>query len=220
MINPKISVNIENLKKGEINMPKKIELIAELKNSIDREMIHNKFLVTIYDGSETSEINDKLNKLYNQQKTRAENALMAKNYNRYLIFHTRPYRLHALLEIFDIVKNDKTKAELLTHYWQDTVEPYINLKYWIELFKYFDGKEELLMSEEENQYFNNLPEEITIYRGADRSGGISWTLDKETAKWYANRFNFNNKGKVFEKIVKKSDCLCYLLNEQEIIIIN
>jgi hypothetical protein len=109
--------------------------------------------------------------------------------------------------------DDKIKAELLTDTWTLIEKPSVNMEHWIELFKCFTERKELLMTEEEFEFFNNLPEEITIYRGAESIEGISWTLSEEKAKWFAKRFERN--GKVFEKSVKKSDCLCYLNDREE-----
>ena len=49
------------------------------------------------------------------------------------------------------------------------------------------------MDYDELNYFSNLPEKITIYRGGVSKRGISWTLDKYIAEWFANRFKAINK---------------------------
>jgi hypothetical protein len=59
-------------------------------------------------------------------------------------------------------------------------------------------------------------EEVTIYRGVGSKStqdGMSWTLSKKTAKFFADRFG--QKGKVMEKTVKASDVLDYLDNRGE-----
>jgi len=194
------------------------ELIEELKNSIKGHTILNKYVVDFYTG--VPEHNNFLNKRYKRNKEKAEKALQDHDYRSYINLHAKPYRLDPLLEIFNMADvEDKIKAELLSDTWTLIEQPSVNMKHWVKLFKYFKKRKELLMTEEELEFFNNLPEEITIYRGSEYIKGISWTLSKEKAEWFAKRFEIN--GKVFEKTVNKSDCLCYLNHreEQEIIYI-
>lgn len=69
--------------------------------------------------------------------------------------------------------------------------------------------------------------ELLVYRGIGENSleedcAISYTVDKEKAEWFANRFKFNEDtyGEVFERRVNVSDILFYTncREEQEIII--
>ena len=73
------------------------------------------------------------------------------------------------------------------------------------------------MNEEEKTFFDSLPDEITIFRGGIDDKGFSWTLDKDRACWFANRWYQDHR--VFEKTINKSDALAYLngRNESDII---
>ncbi len=79
-----------------------------------------------------------------------------------------------------------------------------------------------LMSKREYKIFSELPEQVTIYRGSSSQYkyGLSWTLDKKVAFWYAEKYE-NQGSCVYECIVDKNDLLCYFetRNEAEIIII-
>src|SRR5258705_147764 len=46
------------------------------------------------------------------------------------------------------------------------------------------------MTEQERSFLAGLPEEITIYRGFNggHGEGMSWTLDRDKAIWFAKRF--------------------------------
>ena len=98
-----------------------------------------------------------------------------------------------------------------------------------------------MMSNDELEVFNNLPDKFKVYRGITESDteniaydeGISWTLSKEKAKWFSTRFAKNKKSKVLELEVhkntpypaKKGDkpkAVAYLNDreEQEIIVYN
>lgn len=98
-------------------------------------------------------------------------------------------------------------------------------------------EKENLMDEEEREFFNNLPDEVTIYRGCTKeeikSGKfrMSWTLDRKIAEFFAYEYiNFSienslDKDKsmydVVEKTVNKKDLLCYFgdRNEAEVLYI-
>lgn len=79
-----------------------------------------------------------------------------------------------------------------------------------------------MMDESEIKVYNELPENIVIYRGVGNKkykNGMSWTLNKEKAIWFSGRFNFDDKH-VYQGIVSKQDVLVYTdqCNEQEIIV--
>jgi hypothetical protein len=92
-------------------------------------------------------------------------------------------------------------------------------------------EKEHLMDEEERIFFNNLPDEVTIYRGCTKkeikSGKfrISWTLNKKIAEFFAFEYiNLSHeisldKDKslydVVEKTVSKKDLLCYFGGREE-----
>lgn len=64
-------------------------------------------------------------------------------------------------------------------------------------------------------------EKIVIYRGSQNNElghGFSWSIDKEKALWFANRFSRN--GKLFTGEVLKKDIFAYILDrgESEIIV--
>lgn len=89
---------------------------------------------------------------------------------------------------------------------------------------------ESLMEDKELKIWRNLPEHITIYRGMTleekESGdyGVSWTLSKKTAEFFAYKYQRNRSTNhlprtVHKLIVKKNDVVAYFgeRNEKEII---
>lgn len=86
---------------------------------------------------------------------------------------------------------------------------------------------ELLMTEEDLHVYNGLPDKFAIFRGVNSQNdkyvncAMSWTLDIKIAKFFANRFNSDSSGKVYCKIIDKSDVLAYFntRDEQEVVII-
>jgi hypothetical protein len=108
-------------------------------------------------------------------------------------------------EYVDVVKDWYTQTEIV----------YQDLQLWIDTFKSIKNNK-LLMDYDELNYFNNLPKKIIIYRGGVSKRGISWTLDKDIAEWFANRFKAINKGgQLFEKKVFKNDCIAYFNGREE-----
>lgn len=85
------------------------------------------------------------------------------------------------------------------------------------------AKKESLMNEEELKGYNSLLDRFTLYRGVAvgrKWNGISWTIDLDTAKWFANRFNEGKqKGYVLQAEISKKDVLAYFSrrNEKEIV---
>ena len=82
---------------------------------------------------------------------------------------------------------------------------------------------EYLMDEEELREFGELDDTITVYRGvtphnAKNIKALSWTLDRNTAEWFAHRFG--EEGTVYEAQIDKEH-ICALFtgrNESEIIV--
>jgi hypothetical protein len=83
------------------------------------------------------------------------------------------------------------------------------------------AKKKFLMNQDEQSVFNNLPENITVYRGIQKNAttnALSWTLDKNVAKWFANRFNHN--GQIIEATINKKYVFAYIdgRGEKEIVL--
>jgi len=89
---------------------------------------------------------------------------------------------------------------------------------------------EFLMSEEDRGIFNNLPDSITIYRGMterefrSKSFGISWTIKKEVAEFFAYQYERNYateklKKTIHQLTVNKSDLIAYFHDRSEFEII-
>lgn len=82
---------------------------------------------------------------------------------------------------------------------------------------------EYLMDEEEFQQYQELEDPVTIYRGvtsyiAKNIRALSWTLDRDTAEWFAHRFG--EEGTVYEAQIQKSHILAFFggRNESEVVV--
>lgn len=82
---------------------------------------------------------------------------------------------------------------------------------------------EHLMTEEEYRAFQELDDTLTVYRGvtshnSQRIKALSWTTDRETAEWFANRFD--EDGTVYVAEIDKSHIYAYFTcrDESEVIV--
>jgi hypothetical protein len=124
----------------------------------------------------------------------AKEYLLQKKFDEYVFLHERPYRLHALLEVFDKLK-PATASCLVRSVWVDSEFPSVNIEIWNTLFRKIDVTK--AMSRPEKTLVRNLSDNVSVFRGVssktkrfvpERAVGLSWTLDKEKAKWFACRF--------------------------------
>jgi hypothetical protein len=159
--------------------------------------------------------NGSANAYYLQKKKDLETALAEKNFNRVIYLHERPYRLQAFVSIAKDLPDTKYWS-LLSGIWTDTENQWQNLEQWKELLSSNRPERHYLMDESEVQLLNSLPELVTIYRGCVKGlneKGLSWTLDKTKAEFFANRFS--KEGIILEREIPKSDIIAVLTGRGE-----
>ena len=86
-----------------------------------------------------------------------------------------------------------------------------------------DADPEVLMNSDDYAVYQSLPDTITVYRGVvgtaeDSYLGLSWSLNQETAEWFAKRFG--HRGYVYEGQIDKKYVYAYFSgrNESEVVI--
>lgn len=101
------------------------------------------------------------------------------------------------------------------------MDPNVSQSKLIALFKKADPR--YLMDSEEQLQLAELSDPVTVYRGVTsvnrrRVHAMSWTLNPETAKWFAHRFGEN--GIVYEAKIQKAHILALFngRNESEIVV--
>lgn len=142
---------------------------------------------------------------------------MADNYQMFTMLIMKPY-LPAFFKYTKSFLSVKDYSEFLAQMWI-TVEftnsdENISPKSFIEIFKKADKR--YLMDKDENKTLKSLPDEITIYRGVKPNSStkaLSWSLNKEVAQWFADRFEEN--GKVYSAKIKKENVLAYFNGRKE-----
>lgn len=159
--------------------------------------------------------NGSANAYYLQKKKDLETALAERNFNRVIYLHERPYRLQAFISIAEELSDSKYWS-LLSGIWTDTENQWQNLDEWKRLLSSERGERHYLMTDTEVQLLNSLPEFVKIYRGCVKGvneDGLSWTLDKAKAKFFANRFS--KEGIILEREIPKADIIAVLTGRGE-----
>ena len=159
--------------------------------------------------------NGSANAYYLQKKKDLETALAEKNYSRVVFLHERPYRLHAFMQIEKHL-DDAKYWSLLSSIWTDTENAWQNVYEWKKLFSSSRPKREYLMDWDEQLALQSLADTVTVYRGCHKGineDGISWTLKRDKAEWFATRFN--KDGVVLEKEIAKRDIIAVFTNRNE-----
>ncbi len=142
-----------------------------------------------------------------------------KTFSRLFILIHKPFRIPIFVLLIDFLSEEEYNKNLI-QLWTETEFPHQNgIELLINLFD--KSKHKYLMNKNEKKVFKEMPNKITIYRGIFGEGKIkalSWTLDKEKAKWFATRFK--EKGRIFKSIIEKKYIYAYKDNrgEKEVII--
>tara|TARA_R110001592_G_scaffold236443_1_gene494756 strand:- start:83 stop:706 length:624 start_codon:yes stop_codon:yes gene_type:complete len=197
---------------------KNIELHKDLKKHIvtldsGMEMIHH----PLYVGTYTSHphLNELANNSYKSKKEFMRKYTEEKDIDSFMNLIERPYRVPIIMSVLRSWWKPTKKEywDVISWIWQDTECVYENLDTWIELMTLEFSEPQLMMNDKEKEVYDNLPKIVRVYRGGVDDRGLSWSLSREKAEWFANRFDYGYK--VFEKEINKSDILAYLDGRQE-----
>jgi hypothetical protein len=114
--------------------------------------------------------------------------------------------------------------------WIDSENLWQNYDTWLELWECGRPQRWRCMDKEEWQALKYLSNELEIFRGVHGEGlksddlGMSWTLDKKKAEWFASRYNNHHigkgKGKVLQGTIRKKNVFAYFTgrNENEVVV--
>jgi hypothetical protein len=141
------------------------------------------------------------------------------------VMYERPYRLRGFAK-YAHQMTDKDYWSNLGGIWTDSENIWQNLGEWRAFLSSKRRYRDRLMDEDDRKIFRELPEELTLYRGTCAPDGIgcgmAWTLDKDKAQWFADRFQSvtGSEPTVIEGHVAKLHCLAYFGGraEREIVV--
>ena len=144
-------------------------------------------------------------------------------YHVYLMINP-PYAL-TFLKLTAPYLSQKDFSEILSSAWIMSEAPHNDPDVSVsELVSMFQSADPIaLMEQDEYIQFKALEDTVTVYRGvtlynAENVKALSWTLNRETAEWFAHRFD--GDGKVYEAQIDKAHILAVFngRNEAEIIV--
>lgn len=144
-------------------------------------------------------------------------------YHVYMLLNP-PYAL-TFLKLASPYLSKKDFSEILSSAWVMCEAPHndpdVSKSDLISMFKSADPQS--LMDDDEYKQFQTMDDALTVYRGvtsynAGNVKALSWTLNKETAEWFANRFD--EDGTVYEAQIDKEHIYAVFngRNESEVIL--
>jgi hypothetical protein len=155
------------------------------------------------------------NAQYAQKLKAIEKAIANKDYKQSVWLVEKPYRVEAFIKIAEKL-SDTDYWKLLSAVWIDTENQYAYLKEWKKLLASKRPNRHYMMDEEDDNILRSLPDLVTIYRGCQKGineNGLSWSLDKAKAEFFANRFG--KKGIILERTISKNDIVAVLTGRGE-----
>lgn len=85
---------------------------------------------------------------------------------------------------------------------------------------FLEADKDILMDEEDKEFYDNLEDTLTIYRGVQEKeykAGLSWTTNPEIAKYFATRYK--EHGYILETTISKKDIIAaFDSSEDEVIV--
>lgn len=147
-----------------------------------------------------------------------------RNWARLIAMVERPWRCRALNAI-GAKMDDHAYWALVGLTWRDTEGAAEQIDDWLALLGSTRPHREAMMSQEDLRIYRQLPERITAYRGISGAEkldrGVSWTLSRPKAKWFANRSAriFGGRSRVLSREIDHCNVIAYLDAEQEIIVL-
>lgn len=158
-----------------------------------------------------------VDKYFEQKHKYVEDALSAKNFDKLFARVDKKILIPTFIEFYKEIPDDQK--------YNVFIDLYMRSEFGFEMFPkeiLADCFEKRTLSADWKKRIAALKKkfkgetEITVYRGQGSKStkdGMSWTLDKKTAQFFANRFG--QKGKILEKKVKVAEILDYLTDRSE-----
>lgn len=142
-------------------------------------------------------------------------ALAKGDFYRYVFLHKNQFRTQAFKAISSRLADDRY-WRLLSAIWLASDNVWQNLDDWKALLTSSRTHREAMMDVQEQEFFRDLKQIVTIYRGCTKDlneGGLSWTLDRSVAESYAKRLG--EGGYVLERKRSKREIIAYLNNRED-----
>ncbi len=203
------------------------ELRPDLRSAISERAggmvaFHHPLHVT---GFYAPAFNRQINKTIAAKERAIEDAMARRAWTTVLSIHERPYRMDAFKKLQDQMTDAEFWKEV-SWLWTDSENIWQNLKDWRRVWRSKRPGRETVMDDDERAKLQSLPDVIEVFRGTylwpwmDR--GLSWTLDRDRAIWFAYRFKPEHaEPSLISGKVRKKNVLAYFdgRSEQEIVML-
>ena len=168
-----------------------------------------------------------INLLENKEALKKEKALRLKRMKNMSPLQiafcvSKPYRMLYLSLAFPYLIK-KERSEIMHEVWisVENINCNINVSQMEILKMLRKCNPKYLMGQDNFKVYENLPDTFTVYRGLQENAqedGLSWTLSKDVAEWFASRFE--NDGEIIERKIYKSEVIAYFndRDEEEIVL--
>lgn len=155
-----------------------------------------------------------VNYQYRLRKAALEQAEVQKDWKKWVFSHTRAFRVSALVEMSTKIIDDREYWRLVMDVLTDSENLHQEKQNVRTLLNADRLHREAIMLPSDREYLESLNQEFTIYRGfshEDSRAGWSWTLDREKAEWFANRYSLidGSRPEITTARVKKTDVIAY-----------
>lgn len=217
-------INVRKLAKGMLNLP--LEAVGEGLFLFVSHPFTNTCMISYKDGDHIvfgNLLEDK--EAYQKWHDDIEEMIEKADLQRIFFMLDKRYLL-TFLKFSEKYLSKEDFSSFLADSWVRAENPNKDLNVnHSTLIRWFRGaKKDSLMDEEEFAVYNELPDEITVYRGVGigrSEKGLSWTQDRDTAEWFAHRFDRGGQeGYLLEGTIRKEDVLAYFngRNEEEVVL--
>jgi len=186
------------------------ELLAYLH---DRLLSHPLLIQADLDIERCAEVNE----CFRKRKAAARQALRDGNWTKHIWLHEKPYRFVALYRCLSrgLRDNEEACGQEVRDVWLSSENVRQYPKRWRKAW------ESVRLTDTERIALAAMRDPLPVFRGVrtrNRWKGLSWTLNRERALWFATRFD--NGGFLVSGLVAKEDIRAYLTdrNEAEVIV--
>lgn len=200
---------LEFVKRQETLIPElEADYVESFEGCMGMPCIFNKFVHTVMAVPHLFAL---YNEQYRFRKKTAENYLANKQFEKYLTVIEKPYRMEEFLKIQSSIEDDQAYYNLFEDIWVG-VENIWQYKDQLALHII-----ERVATLPDHQRFDPAVKlnfdsngELEIYRGVNKNGdhyGLSFTTDREQARWFSSRLCKLKEGYVRELTVTKEDII-------------
>ena len=125
---------------------------------------------------------------------------------QYVFLHERPYRVGALQRIGPRLE-PSYYWKLVREVWMDSENIRQHFAGWKRVWSVHRPHKQECLTPEEQARLESMPALFSVWRGVGFRGriqGLSWTVDRDKAVWFAQRFD-QGRGKLIHGEVRRRD---------------